>query len=125
MSKKPKIKLSKVFKTIVLPRWKILSVGFFLIVISSLSGLVIPHATRVLLDEVLPKGDIDRLKMVVGAVVGSVLVRSVASFLLTQLLSVEAQHLISVLRVQVQQKVVQLPLRFFDNNKSGALVSRI
>jgi ABC-type multidrug transport system fused ATPase/permease subunit len=125
MSKKPKIKLSKVFKTIVLPRWRILTVGFFMIVVSSLSGLVIPYASKSLIDDVLAKGDIERLKLMVGAVVVSVLIRSVASFLLTQLLSVEAQHLISVLRVQVQQKVVQLPLRFFDNNKSGALVSRI
>jgi subfamily B ATP-binding cassette protein MsbA len=38
---------------------------------------------------------------------------------------VEAQHLISVLRAQVQKKVLSLPLKFFDNNKSGALVSRI
>jgi ABC-type multidrug transport system fused ATPase/permease subunit len=125
MSKKPKIKLSKVFKTIVLPRWRILTVGFFMIVVSSLSGLVIPYASKSLIDDVLAKGDIERLKLMVGAVVVSVLIRSVASFLLTQLLSVEAQHLISVLRVQVQQKVVKLPLRFFDNNKSGALVSRI
>lgn len=125
MSKKPKIKLSKVFKTIVLPRWKVLTVGFFLIVVSSLSALIIPYSSKSLIDDVIARGDIGRLKLLVGAVVGSVLIRSVASFLLTQLLSVEAQHLISVLRVQVQQKVVQLPLRFFDNNKSGALVSRI
>jgi subfamily B ATP-binding cassette protein MsbA len=38
---------------------------------------------------------------------------------------VEAQHLISVLRVKVQKQVLQLPIRFFDNQKSGALVSRI
>jgi subfamily B ATP-binding cassette protein MsbA len=52
-------------------------------------------------------------------------VQAVTSFLLTRLLSVEAQNLIAELRVQVQQHVLQLPLRFFDNNKTGALVSRI
>jgi subfamily B ATP-binding cassette protein MsbA len=40
-------------------------------------------------------------------------------------LSVEAQHLISQLRVQVQRKLLSLPINYFDNNKSGALVSRI
>jgi subfamily B ATP-binding cassette protein MsbA len=40
-------------------------------------------------------------------------------------LSVEAQHLISVLRVKVQKQILRLPTRFFDNTKSGALVSRI
>ena len=41
------------------------------------------------------------------------------------MLSVEAQHLISILRASVQQKLLKLPISFFDNNKSGALVSRV
>jgi ABC-type multidrug transport system fused ATPase/permease subunit len=41
------------------------------------------------------------------------------------LLSVEAQHLISILRANVQQKLLRLPISFFDNNKSGVLVSRV
>src|SRR5690606_35037959 len=45
--------------------------------------------------------------------------------LLTRILSVQAQYLISELRAQVQKKVLSLPISFFDNTKSGALVSRI
>jgi len=41
------------------------------------------------------------------------------------LLSVEAQLLISKLRAKVQKQVLSLPISYFDNNKSGALVSRI
>ena len=33
--------------------------------------------------------------------------------------------MISQLRVQVQKKILSLPINYFDNNKSGALVSRI
>ena len=51
--------------------------------------------------------------------------QSISSFSLTRILSVEAQHLISVLRAKVQKKLLTLPISFFDNNKSGALVSRI
>ena len=40
-------------------------------------------------------------------------------------MSVEAQHLIAQLRVKVQQKILSLPVSFFDNSKSGELVSRI
>ena len=53
------------------------------------------------------------------------MVQAVTSFLLTKLLSVEAQHLIAQLRVKVQQKILSLPVSFFDNSKSGELVSRI
>ena len=41
------------------------------------------------------------------------------------LLSVEAQHLIAQLRSQVQRHVLRLPVRIFDDTKSGVLVSRI
>jgi subfamily B ATP-binding cassette protein MsbA len=41
------------------------------------------------------------------------------------LLSVEAQHLISLLRSQVHRHIIRLPISYFDNTKSGELVSRI
>ena len=40
-------------------------------------------------------------------------------------MSVEAQHLISLLRAKVQKHLLTLPVRFFDNQKTGALVSRV
>ena len=65
------------------------------------------------------------LKYLVAGVMLAILVQAVTSFLLTKILSVQAQYLISELRAQVQKKVLALPVRFFDNAKSGALVSRI
>jgi ABC-type multidrug transport system fused ATPase/permease subunit len=126
MSKpKPKVSLAKVFRTIVLPRWKIIMVGIVLIIVSSLSDLTIPLLIKPLIDEVFVKNDMDQLRNIVLFSVAAVIVSSGSSFLLTLLLSVEAQHLISVLRAQVQKHLLRLPLRFFDNNKTGALVSRI
>ena len=55
----------------------------------------------------------------------AIVIQAITSFALTRLLSVEAQHLIAQLRVKVQQKVLSLPVNFFDNSKSGELVSRI
>jgi ABC-type multidrug transport system fused ATPase/permease subunit len=126
MSKpKPKVSLAKVFKTIVLPRWKILSVGIFLIILTSLTDLTIPLLIKPLVDDVFKNGDLVTLRDIVIFSVLSVIVSSGSSFLLTILLSVEAQHLISILRAQVQKHLLRLPLKFFDNNKTGALVSRI
>jgi subfamily B ATP-binding cassette protein MsbA len=122
---KPKVTIGHVFKTIIWPRRNILFVGLILIVISRLSGLVLPGATKYLMDDVIVKGDLYMLKVLLAAVAGAILIQSVTSFLLTQILSVEAQHLISVLRVKVQKQILRLPTRFFDNTKSGALVSRI
>lgn len=125
MKKKSKITIAHVFKTIIWPRRKIVLVGLALIVISRLSGLVLPGATKYLMDDVIAKQDMQMLRYLLMAVVGAIVVQAITSFLLTRILSVEAQRLISILRAQVQRKILMLPVRFFDNSKSGALVSRI
>lgn len=113
------------FKEFIWPRRKIVSLGLFLILVRSLSGLVLPYASKTLIDEVIPSKDTDELTYLLVVVCVSLLFQSVSSFSLTRLLSVEAQHLISILRAKVQQKLLKLPISFFDNNKSGALVSRV
>ena len=122
---KSKVTITQVFKTIIWPRKNILFVGLVLIVISRLSGLVLPWSTKYLMDDVVAKGNMEMLKLVLIAVAVAVLVQAVTSYILTQILSVEAQRLISILRSKVQKQVLRLPIRFFDNNKSGTLVSRI
>ncbi|MGC1243617.1 MAG: ABC transporter ATP-binding protein [Chryseosolibacter sp.] len=123
--KKNKITIGHVFKTIIWPRRKIVFIGLILIVISRLSGLVLPGATKYLMDDVIARGDLQVLKYLLLAVVAAIIVQAITSFLLTKILSVEAQRLISILRAEVQKKILKLPVRFFDNSKSGALVSRI
>jgi ABC-type multidrug transport system fused ATPase/permease subunit len=127
-NKKKKISLSSVqsiFKTIILPRKGLLLFGLLLIIINRLSGLVLPGASKYLIDEVISKSNTSLLYWLLLAVGGAVLIQSVTSFLLTRLLSVEAQQLISNLRATVQKHIMYLPLRYFDNTKSGELVSRI
>jgi subfamily B ATP-binding cassette protein MsbA len=77
------------------------------------------------MDNVIAKGDIELLNMLLLGVATALLIQAGSSFALTRLLSVEAQHLISLLRVNVQKHVLYLPVRYFDNTKSGELVSRI
>lgn len=125
MKRKNKITIGHVFKTIIWPRRKIVLIGLFLIVVSRLAGLVLPGATKYLMDDVIVREDLQMLKYLLIAVVAAIVVQASTSYLLTQILSVEAQRLISILRAQVQKKILRLPVRFFDNTKSGALVSRI
>ena len=122
---KSKVTIGHVFKTIMWPRRGLLLVGLILIIISRLSSLVLPGASKYLMDDVIVNGDIPMLKILLLVVAGSIVIQSITSFLLTKLLSVEAQHLIAQLRSKVQKQIISLPIHFFDNNKSGALVSRI
>ena len=122
---KQKVTLSQAFKEFIWPRRKIVFLGLLLIVISRLASLVLPGASKFLMDDVIVKKDIHMLWILLAVVAGSIIVQSITSYLLTKLLSVEAQHLISLLRIKVQKKILSLPVSYFDNNKSGALVSRI
>ncbi|MGB1210265.1 MAG: ABC transporter ATP-binding protein, partial [Lacinutrix venerupis] len=122
---KPKVTLKQAFVTIIWPRRKLVFLGLILIVIKSLSGLILPWQSKVLLDEVVPSGDTGKLWILIAIVIAAITIQAVTSFLLTKVLSIQAQYLISELRAQVQKKVLSLPISFFDNTKSGALVSRI
>jgi subfamily B ATP-binding cassette protein MsbA len=117
--------LRHVFASIIWPRRGLLLVGLLLIGVNRLAGLVLPGSTKYLIDDVIANSDRHMLKLLLLAVGSAVTVQSVTGFLLARLLSVEAQRLIAELRVQVQKHVIGLPVRFFDDNKSGALVSRI
>lgn len=120
-----KVSILTAFKTIIWPKRKLVFVGLLLIAISKAASFVAPIASKYLIDDVIVKKDITLLKYLVAGVMLAILVQAVTSFLLTKILSVQAQYLISELRAQVQKKVLALPVRFFDNAKSGALVSRI
>jgi len=125
MSKKKNVSFSWAFREYIWPRKNMLGLGLILILIRSAAGLVVPHATKVLLDEVVPSNDMQSMWLLLGVVAAAILVQASTSFGLTRLLSVQAQHMISQMRVQVQKKLMRLPIHFFDNNKSGALVSRV
>ncbi|WP_276169076.1 ABC transporter ATP-binding protein [Zobellia alginiliquefaciens] len=120
-----KVSILTAFKTIIWPRRNLVFIGLLLIVISKAASFVAPMSLKYLMDDIIPNKDIEFLKLLVGLVALAILVQAVTSFLLTKILSVQAQFLISELRAQVQKKVLSLPIRFFDNAKSGALVSRI
>jgi subfamily B ATP-binding cassette protein MsbA len=110
---------------LVRPRMALLGVGFGLMVINRVSGLVLPYSSKFLIDTVIVKHHLDQLKPLVLLVLGATAVQGITSFALTQLLSKEAQRLIAELRQKVQAHVGRLPVAFYDATKTGTLVSRI
>ena len=122
---KPKVSIIKAFTTIIWPRKKMVFIGLLLIIFSKAASFVAPLSLKMLMDDIIPNKDLNQLKILIGVVILAILIQSITSFLLTKILSVQAQYLIAELRTQVQKKILGLPIRFFDNTKSGALVSRI
>jgi len=112
-------------KELVYPRRGMLALGFCLMLINLVASMIMPYSTKFLIDYVLGQKHYDTLKWLVMAVFAATIVQGISSFSLTQLLSKEAQRLISEMRRRVQVHVGRLPVAYYDATKSGALVSRI
>ena len=107
------------------PRKNLLILGFLLMIVNRISGLVLPVSSKYLFDNVFEKLQGGMLLKLIGVVLGATLIQAITSFALTQSLSVAAQRLIADLRKQVQYHVSRLPVSFYDANRTGNLVSRI
>jgi ABC-type multidrug transport system fused ATPase/permease subunit len=107
------------------PRRGLLALGFVLMAVNRVSGLVLPASSKYFLDNVIGKRQAYLLTPIVLAILAATMVQGLTSFTLTQLLSKSAQRMITELRKQVQAHIGKLPVAFYDANKTGVLVSRI
>jgi subfamily B ATP-binding cassette protein MsbA len=107
------------------PRRALLALGFGLMVVNRISGLVLPASTKYLVDDVIGKRHLRLLYPLVGIVLAATIIQGLTSFALTQTLSKAAQRLIAELRRRVQGHVGRLSVSYYDANKTGMLVSRI
>jgi ABC-type multidrug transport system fused ATPase/permease subunit len=107
------------------PRWKVLAVGFVLMLISKVCGLVLPTSSKYLIDNVIGKHQMGLLGPLVLAVLAATVIQGVTGFAITQLVSKAGQRLIAELRAKVQAHIGRLPVAYYDANKTGTLVARI
>lgn len=125
---KKKVNMSRAWAEARALMWKhrkSLTAGLFLMVISRLTGLVMPASSKFLIDEVLGKGRAELLMPLAAAIGVATLVQAVTSFALSQVVSIAAQRAITDMRIDVQKHVLRLPVSYFDGTKSGVLISRI
>ncbi len=107
------------------PRRKILAIGFVLMVISRVCGLVLPTSSKYLIDNVISKHQLSLLVPIVLAVLGATIIQGITGYAITQLVSKAGQRLIAELRAKVQSHIGRLPVAYYDANKTGTLVARI
>ena len=102
-----------------------LILGLLLMLVSRLSGLVLPAMSQPLIDDVIGRRQADLLPFIAFAVAGASLVQALSSFALSQVVSIAAQRAIADMRKDVESHVLRLPVSYFDTTKSGVLISRI
>src|SRR6266700_3076369 len=84
------------------PRRWLLALGFGLMAINRVAGLVLPASPKYLIDDIIGRRQSQFLLPLIGAVAAATAVQGVTSYALTQLLSKAAQRMIADLRRQVQ-----------------------
>ncbi|HVT59915.1 MAG TPA: ABC transporter ATP-binding protein [Thermoanaerobaculia bacterium] len=102
-----------------------LMVGLALMAVNRVSGLVLPGTTKYLLDNVIRNHQTAMLGPLVLAAGAATTIQAVTSFSLSQLLGKAAQRSITEMRRRVQRHVGRLPVGYYDQTKSGALLSRV
>ena len=102
-----------------------MAIGFLIMLVNQLAGLVLPASSKFLIDNVLKGGQRQLLLPIALAVLGATLIQAVTSFSLVRVLGVAAQRAITDLRREVQAHVLRLPVRYFDSTQTGILLSRV
>ncbi len=102
-----------------------LAIGFVLMLISRLAGLVLPSSTKFLIDKVIGEHRTDLLIPIALAGGAATIVQAITSFANSQVISVAGQRAITELRRRVEEHVMRLPVSFFDATQSGVLVQRV
>src|SRR5688500_10322925 len=119
-------KLLGIFKfTLPYKAWFI--VGFVCLVLSSATILAFPYLAGKLLDIASgkPVPYFSSINQIAGALVVILFVQGIFSFTRVYTFSIVSENSLADLRKSVYQKIIWLPLSFFDNRRVGELMSRI
>ena len=112
-------------RELITPRWPSLVLSFLLLAINRLSGLVLPFSTRYLVDDVINRGQHQKLVPLVLAIVGATVIQGVSAFAMAHVLTKMGHWLVFELREKLQRHIATLPLSYYETNKVGGLLSRI
>jgi ABC-type multidrug transport system fused ATPase/permease subunit len=104
---------------------KKLAIGFPLMIVNQLAGLVLPASPKFLIDDVLGKHQVSLLWPLAIAAALATVVQAGTSFALSQVMSIAAQRAIADMRKRVQAHILRLPVSYFDSTQSGILISRV
>jgi ABC-type multidrug transport system fused ATPase/permease subunit len=121
---KMNVAMAEIWKLIRPRRWP-LAGSFLLILANRFCSFVVPVSSRYLINNVMYRHEMDKLPLILGAVVGATFTQASTTYVLDRYLGLTGQRVIAELRTQVQAHIGKLPISFYDENRTGVLVARI
>ncbi len=120
-----KTKVIKRMVAFVKPYWFVAVIGFVLLVLIQLTDLIQPLLMRFTVDDALLKKNFQNLIIVVAAVLVLNFVGAVLSGIRSYLMAWLGERIVVDIRRRLYEHLQLLSLRFFDQEQTGRLVSRI
>ncbi len=102
-----------------------MAIAFFALILSSALSLVFPLVIQQVVDSVLVAGDMRLLDQITVLLIAVFFVRSLTTLLENYNLGYVGEHIVVDLRLNLYSHLQKLSLRYFSNQKSGELISRL
>ncbi len=106
-------------------QWRPLVVGTLFLLVSSAAGLAYPQAVRWIFDGAFTSRDAATVDNAALAMLGIFVVQGVATALRSYLFTVAGERIVADLRRQLYDHVISQEIGFFDETRTGELVSRL
>lgn len=96
----------------------------FSAVVSATDGAA-AYIVKHILDGIFINKNLDMLKLIPLLLIGLYLVRFIARIFQSYFIQYAGQNAVQKVRTDLYNKLIHMPMRFFDNNDTGALITRI
>ena len=107
------------------PYWVHQSIVFVLMILGTISSLAFPYIMKIIIDDVFPNEDYELLifilLLLLGITVGNIIIGFCSNYLFAWI----NNRIMLDIRSHLFDHLIQLPLSFYDRNKSGDVVYRM
>ena len=107
------------------PYWVHQSIVFILMVLGTVSSLAFPYIMKIIIDDVFPNKDYELLIFILLLLLGITVGNIIISFCSNYLFAWINNRIMLDIRSHLFDHLIQLPLSFYDRNKSGDVVYRM
>ena len=107
------------------PYWVHESVVFVLMILGTVSSLAFPYIMKIIIDDVFPNKDYELLIFILFFLLGITVGNIIIGFCSNYLFSWINNRIMLDIRSHLFDHLIQLPLSFYDRNKSGDIVYRM
>ena len=107
------------------PYWKVFALAILSMVLTAATEPLFPALMKPLLDGSFVNKSNANPYLIPAALIGIFLVRGVLSYLGSYTLAWVSNHVVMDLRNAMFRRLLRLPVRYYDNQSSGSLISKI